>query len=245
MRKLFRYTVDMILASILVWVLVVFLFTDEIVFTTEPEATTGATSEETESVDIATVSDGSYTGAAGGINGPIEVEVSVENGEIIEVVILDHSETEGISDPAIEDIPTAISESNSTDVDVVSGATVSSEAIMAAVNNALGESGEEENGETTEPANNEVGYEDGTYIGRGEGHTTTIEVEVTIENGEISDIVVLDHNETEGIADGAFEEVPPAIIESNSTDVDTVSGATLASRGIIEAVDDALEQAQE
>ena len=52
--------------------------------------------------------DGTYTGSANGNNGPIEVSVTVENGNITDVTIVSHEETAGISDPALEDIPKAI-----------------------------------------------------------------------------------------------------------------------------------------
>lgn len=85
----------------------------------------------------ATYEDGTHTGEADGYAGPISVEVTVTDGEISNVEVLDHSDTEGISDPAIEQIPASIVENNSTDVDAVSGATGTSEGIKAAVDNAL------------------------------------------------------------------------------------------------------------
>lgn len=81
--------------------------------------------------------DGTYPGEADGMNGPVKVEVTVTDGKIANVEVTEHAETEGISDPAIEQIPDAIVEKNSTDVDSVSGATITSDAIKAAVNSAL------------------------------------------------------------------------------------------------------------
>lgn len=81
--------------------------------------------------------DGSYNGVADGHGGPVEVEVTVADGKISDVQVISHSETEGISDPAIAEVPAAIVEKNSTDVDVVANATKTSEAIKAAVANAL------------------------------------------------------------------------------------------------------------
>lgn len=99
--------------------------------TTEEEAT------EEETDEAVTYTDGVYTGTADGHNGPLEVQVTVEGGVITAVEVLSHEETEGISDPAIADVPAAIVASNSTAVEIVSGATVSSEAIIAAVEAAL------------------------------------------------------------------------------------------------------------
>lgn len=185
--------------------------------------------------EAASYEDGTYTATVDGHNEPIEVEVVVEDGEISEVTVLNHGETEDLSDPAIEDVPAAIVENNSTDVDVASGATVTSEAIMEAVELAL----EEASGETSE----DVTYTDGTYEGSAEGHNDSLNVEVTVENGEISEVTVLDHSETEGLADPAIEDVPAAIVENNSTDVDVSSGATVTSEAIMDAVANALEAA--
>src|SRR5690625_2859129 len=77
-------------------------------------------------------------GTAAGHEGDITVEVEADDeGNITNVEVVEHSETDGISDPAIEQIPQAIVDANSTDVDAITDATVTSEAIMEAVDNAL------------------------------------------------------------------------------------------------------------
>ena len=84
----------------------------------------------------ASYKDGTYTGDAEGM-APLKVSVEVAGGKITKVEVVEHTETEGISDPAIEQIPALIVEKNSTDVDSVSGATITSDAIKAAVASAL------------------------------------------------------------------------------------------------------------
>ena len=81
--------------------------------------------------------DGTYPGEAAGHNGPLKVEVTVTDGKIASVNVVEHTETEGLADPALEQTTALIVEKNSTDIDAVSGATVTSDAIKAAVNNAL------------------------------------------------------------------------------------------------------------
>lgn len=83
---------------------------------------------------------------------------------------------------------------------------------------------------------------DGTYTGTSEGHNGLMTVDVTVENQEISDINIVSHLETDGLSDPAFEQVPEQIIDTNSLDVETVSGATFTSEAIVEAVNDALSQ---
>ena len=86
---------------------------------------------------MAETADGVYEGTGAGLNGQIKVSVTVSGGKITEVKVLEHSETAGISDPAIEKIPAAIVEAQSADVDIVSGATFTSKGIIEAVKNAL------------------------------------------------------------------------------------------------------------
>lgn len=183
-------------------------------------------------VSFADVEDGTYTGVGQGYGGPIELELTFADGELTSIDLLDHSETAGISDPAFEQVIPAIIEAQSPDVDAVSGATMTSEGIVAAVRAALpgGEAAEAPAGPP----------EDGTYTGVGEGYAGPIEVEVVVQDGWIVDIQVLDHAETPGISDPGFEETMNAIFTSNSTDVDTVSGATMTSGGLIEAVNNAI-----
>lgn len=106
--------------------------------------------------------DGVYEGSANGMGGAVKVAVTVSGGKITAVEVVEHSETAGISDPAIEQMPAKIVDAQSTDVDAVAGATVTSEAIKEAVKAAL--SGEE----TQEKAELEITIEpDVIVVGAG------------------------------------------------------------------------------
>lgn len=76
---------------------------------------------------------GTYTAEANGNNGAVSVSVTFSENAITDVVVGAHSETAGISDPAIERLPKAIVENQSLAVDAVSGATNTSNAILSAV----------------------------------------------------------------------------------------------------------------
>lgn len=83
------------------------------------------------------------------------------------------------------------------------------------------------------------------YLGLGEGGMGgVVACKVKIVDGKIETIEVVDHKETPGISDRAIENVPGMIITAQSTEVDGVSGATLTSNAIKNAVADALEQAK-
>lgn len=85
----------------------------------------------------AALTDGSYVGTAAGKMGDVTVEVVVSNGAVSAVNVLEHEETPGLSDAAIAEVPAQIVEKQSVEVDAVAGATVTSEAIMAAAKEAL------------------------------------------------------------------------------------------------------------
>lgn len=86
-------------------------------------------------------------------------------------------------------------------------------------------------------------YSDGTYEGEASAYGPNLKVKVSVSGGKISDIEIVSHNETPGFYEKAFETVPSDIIQKQSTDVDTVSGATYSSVGIINAVNNALKGA--
>lgn len=87
-------------------------------------------------------------------------------------------------------------------------------------------------------------WKDGSYQGEGAGFKGPIVVSVEISKGKISAINVVSHADTPGISDDAFSKVPAAIIKKQSTKVDVVSNVTWSSRGVIEAVEQALEKAR-
>jgi len=95
---------------------------------------------------------------------------------------------------------------------------------------------------TTNENSSETGNENsGVFTGEAEGKKGTIKAEVTIENGEIKDIEFVENNESE-FTETVFEQLPQNIISANSTEVDVITGATVTSTAIIEAVSEAVEK---
>ena len=84
----------------------------------------------------------------------------------------------------------------------------------------------------------------GVYEGSGSGYRGMIRVQIVISPAGIEDIVILSHGE--GIFPGkaAMEELLDLVLETGSTDLDAVSGATFSSAGFLEAVEDALARAR-
>ena len=86
-------------------------------------------------------------------------------------------------------------------------------------------------------------YTPGTYTGVGAGRNGDITVAVTVNENTIQAIQIVHHDETPGISDGAIADIPAAIVATQSLGVDSVSGATVSSEGIVAAVADAIAKA--
>jgi Uncharacterized protein conserved in bacteria len=84
-------------------------------------------------------------------------------------------------------------------------------------------------------------FNDGIYEGAGEGKNGELKVEVTVNKGKISGIKIVEHKETPGLSDEILKKVPEAIIKAQSTEVDNISGATITTKAIKDAVDNALK----
>ena len=71
------------------------------------------------------------------MNGDVTVEATVEEGEIVSITLTDHAETEGIYETAVDGVIPQIIKGQTTEVDVVAGATLTSNAIIAAVSDIM------------------------------------------------------------------------------------------------------------
>lgn len=88
-------------------------------------------------------------------------------------------------------------------------------------------------------------YIDGKYTGVADGFGPDLTVEVVIKGSRIESVTVIDHNEHNKRYWGLpVEQIPIDIVEAQSTDVDSISGATMTSEGIKKAVDNALAKAK-
>ena len=206
---------------------------------TEMETKVETVKENTQE-EIQIPEDGTYTGTAKGYSGDIEVEVVVEGGKITSVKVLKESETPEIGGAAKDTISQQIVEANALNIDGVAGATITTDGIKEAVKNALSGSVP-----TVENDANDEGFtipEDGTYTGTAKGYSGDIEVEVTVEGGKITSVKVIKESETPEIGGAAKDTVSQKIVDANSLEIDGVSGATITTDGIKDAVKDALNQ---
>ena len=201
------------------------------------------------------LTDGVYKGTGTGYAGEITVAVQIKDKQIVAIDILSSSDDAAFFKRA-QAVIDKIIEGQTLDVDTVSGATYSSRGIISAVKNAL--TGEKDSGTTGQSQSGSgaaagsstsvaavedpSAYKDGTYYGTGTGFGGTLKVKVEISGGKITDIQIVENQDGSEYISKASALIN-AIISSQSTNVDTVSGATYSSVGIIQAVRDALSQA--
>ena len=103
--------------------------------------------------------------------------------------------------------------------------------------------GTEESEETSSDDSDNF-YKNGTYEGSGTGYGGTITVQVTLEDDTITGVSVVSAPGEDSAYLSQGENVISSILSEQSTDVDTISGATFSSTGILEAVNDALSKAE-
>lgn len=178
------------------------------------------------------------TGIAAGFGGEVSVTLTVDQGTIETVVITGENETPAVGGAALLKLQEAIMQSNSIDVDSVTGATITSNAVKIAAKSAL----DTINGIQI---NASVQMQPGTYTSSAKGFRTAwpVEVSVTVDSQRILSIDVADSADTVGIFHSAVDLLVPRIIENQSVAVDSISGATVSSNAIKNAVQNALTEA--
>ena len=99
------------------------------------------------------------------------------------------------------------------------------------------------NGQSDSENGGSTNYKDGTYTGEADGFGGTIQVEVKIEKSKIAEINVISAEKEDGAYLSMAKDMIPKIIDAQSADIDTISGATFSSTGIKNASEQALEKA--
>ncbi|ABW19840.1 FAD-dependent oxidoreductase [Alkaliphilus oremlandii] len=86
-------------------------------------------------------------------------------------------------------------------------------------------------------------YKAGTYTAVAKGHNGDVKVEVEFSDAAILSIKIVEHSESAGISDVPMKRIPEEVIEGQTLAVDTVAGATVSSKAILAAIEDAVKQA--
>ena len=186
-----------------------------------------------------TYTPGTYTAEAQGFAGAVKATVTVSDTAMTEIELDVSGETPTIGGAAAETLKAALLEKQSTEVDGVAGATVTSDAVKAAVQKCLDEAAGVAAWDGT--------YTAGTYTGVAKGHNGEVTVEVTFAENAIESVKVVSHAETLGLGHGVtnapIDAYPALIVEKQSLAIDAVTSATVSSAAVINAVADAVAQA--
>ena len=208
-------------------------------------------------IDATNLKDGTYTGSGQGFKSTITVQVVISGGKIASISVLSEADdTEYFA--RARGVMTSVLSRQSTSVDTVSGATYSSKGILMAIRNALAQAagGEAESVSTTAPSQvtkpdvslNPIvslgsDYADGTFVGTGLGFNGDVVIAATMQDGKLVSLAVVQTDDDEEYFSRA-ESLLSAVMLKQSTSVDTVSGATYSSKGILAAIEDALAKSK-
>lgn len=185
---------------------------------------------------------GTYSASSKGFGGDVTVTITVDASSITDVTVEGPDETESVGGAALADLADQIKEAQSSEIDGVSGATVTSNAAKAAASDAIAQASG-----TASTSSEKDALTDGTYTASaaGFGVMGLMEGEVTIKDNAITDITIT--SETDSLTGQWFKVAEslliPRIIEQQSIGVDSISGATSSSSGIKNIVSSAIEQA--
>ena len=226
-------------------------------------AAAGSSTSVAKVEDAAAYKDGTYYGSGTGFGGPLKVMVEISGGKIASIQIVENSDGSDYISKAASLIDSIIA-TQSTNVDTVSGATYSSVGIIQAVRDALSQAAVNGTSDTSQNNNNNsnnsnnngssdnnnstvtgtVPYKEGIYYGTAEGYSGDVSVAVVIQEKTIKAILITESSDDEAFFNRAMDVVKKVIQIQKTDDVDTVSGATYSSKGLLNAIKNALKQAE-
>jgi uncharacterized protein with FMN-binding domain len=206
---------------------------------TDADSSATETEFETELINPLYI-EGEYTATADGYDSEILVTVTVDANSILSIEADVSGEPDnygGLTDETLEKLILA---AQSADVDGVSGATVTSDAIKAAAADCLEQAAAPAEDETEAGTS----YKPGTYTASAAGISSDVTVTCTFDETSITAIEADVSGETAGIGAAIGDDMIDAVLAAQSADVDAVSGATITSEAFMTAVADCMEQAK-
>lgn len=173
---------------------------------------------------------------AQGFGGIVSVELTLSaDGTILNVNATGDAETNGIGSRAIELLPDAIVAANSTEVDIITGATISSQAVLSAAKMAYAQ--------VFSDATSPLQMTPGVYTSTQNSYGGPLTLQVVLEADRISSVEIVENKDTYGIGSIAIDVLPEAIVNGQTTGVDTITGASITSNAIKRGVRECLTEA--
>ena len=184
---------------------------------------------------------GVYEAEVQGFGGAVKVTVVVDENKILAVVIEGPAETPTLGGVAVDTMDDAIMAAQTPHVDGVSGATVTSSAIIDAATTALEAAGADI--AVLDARAGKLLFTPGTYEAEAQGFGGPVKVTLTVDEDEILSMVIEGPAETPTLGGVAVDTMDDAIMAARTPNVDGVSGATVTSTAIISAATEALKAA--
>lgn len=180
---------------------------------------------------------GTYSATADGFKGPVSVKITVDAKRITAIKAEGPSETQGIGSMALEELPPLMLKAQTSEVDSISGATYTSNAVKLAAGQALSLAMGKGAAVLT--------MKDGQYEATAKGFNllTPVAVSVSIAGNKITAITIGKNGETNGMPQVVQGKLVPRIIEAQSLAIDALTGATSTSNALIDAVRNCCVQA--
>ena len=184
---------------------------------------------------------GTYTAEAQGFGGTVTVTLTVEDGDITAADIAGDAETPAVGGAALYPLEEQLVAADSAEIEGVTGATFTSQAVIEAAQAALAQA----NGEVEAEAdpNAPITFTPGEYTATADGYNGPVTVKVTYTEDAIEDVSIESSVETDHVGTIAYQYMINDMIEANGSGVDAVAGATFTSRALRNAVNDTAEQA--
>lgn len=210
---------------------------------TEEESSDSESSSSTYDYATGDYTPGTYIGEAEGMGGTVTATVEVDETSILSVTLEGPDETESIGQAALPTLEERFVEGQTTLIDTVTGATVTSEAAIEAVTAALKEASGIADKEWTE---DDINMNPGYYSTFVWGHSLTEKMPVMVRTrkktfGSVD--ISTSNGETDPMRVMVEENMIPAMLENQSYEVDTVCGATVTSNALKRGVKECLIQA--
>ena len=186
---------------------------------------------------------GSYTASADGFGGPVDVTVEIgEKGGISNLTVTGESETPDVGGAAIPLLKQAILAKQDADVDAVTGATFTSDAVKLAAAEALAQAGGAEVDSGPKAPEGDL-FIPGTYTETATGFGGPVDVTITVSEDKIEEVKIEGDQETENIGSFAVDMLDDRIMEAQSPNIDALTGATVTSNAILGAAKKAMRDA--